>query len=263
MSRGFRIALVVLLVPLGLLVAAGLLMERSRQPDARLAASLPYQPRYAAFRERLRALSGKLPTGVAEQRPVPPLDPPINYSTFPDAVDSRNTDGVMYEQMLDPDVEEVQPFGVHLSTFLIGALRWTGSHPPQTYYAATVPEGFTTELERGLNLRYLAVARVARFDPVVMVDAKTFRGGFAHIDGLLVDLQTDAVRCAFGAEARTPDRFEVYGKQKSEQNVSLQERARQALCQSARGAFLQKMLDVCGGHVRSDALSEFDRPCGW
>jgi len=166
--------------------------------DPRIAAVKPYQARYAALRQRLRALAAKLPAEVDEMRPSPPLDPPVNYSTF-GPVDARNTDGLMYEQLLDPDVEGVKPFGVQISTFLAEALRSSGPRPPlHGSREFDDPARLVAALERGLQLRYLAVSRVLRHDPIVLLSYRTFTGGTAQISGVLVDLQTDAVRCAFG-----------------------------------------------------------------
>jgi hypothetical protein len=254
---------IVVLVTSGLLLLAWLFPDQVRKlTDPRIAAAKSYQARYAALRQRLRALAAKLPGEVDEMRPSPPLDPPVNYSTF-GPVDARNTDGLMYEQLLDPDVEGVKPFGVQISTFLAEALRSSGPRPPlHGSREFDDPARLAAALERGLQLRYLAVSRVLRHDPIVLLSYGTFTRGTAEISGVLVDLQTDAVRCAFRVRADTPTRFHTSGKDLEAQDASLQERARLALCDSGRSAFLTAMLNVCGGHVRSDAVSTWDHPCG-
>ncbi len=115
----------------------------------------------------------------------------------------------MYDYLLDPETElrDQDQLDLRLSNYLRRLLQWTGPESPMSpsVLKKRAQEGLTEEFEQALQIRYLGVARVARYDPPVAVSEEVFTGGYAEVDGFLVDMTTQEVLCAFRITARPND----------------------------------------------------------
>ncbi|MBN1219858.1 MAG: hypothetical protein JXM69_13095 [Anaerolineae bacterium] len=207
-----------------------------------------YQPQYDQLRVKLQEIAPALPETTGEQAAAS-LNPPPHYVER--SKEALNTDIVMYEQLLNPDVELRQnnQLDLLLSNDLITALRWTGDHSPMQPASLKQKAAEVTRqtLEQGLQIKYLGVARVTKYEPVIPVDEKTFGGGLAEIAGFLVDLDSQEVLCAFNISARPEAQVAYQYKEGENQVQALAEAARSNLWGNARAAFITALNEQCGG----------------
>lgn len=218
-----------------------------------------YQSQYKDLRVKLQKVAQALPETASEQV-ASNLNPPPKYVER--AKEALNTDIVMYEQLLDPDVElrENNQLDLILSNALVTGLRWTGDHNPMLASSLKQSAADTTTaiLEQGLHLKYLGVARVTEYQPAVATDPQTFTGGLAKIDGFLVDLDSQAVVCSFGISASPEAQVPYQYKENESQTQKLTEAAYSSLWRNSRQAFIASFNKLCGGEfalLKSDTAS--------
>lgn len=208
-----------------------------------------FKPQFAELRTELQAVAAALPESASEQPAAQPLNPAPDYKegTYGEV---RNTDIVMYDHLLDPDLDlGDNQLDLTLSNYVIMYLKMTG--PKSTWSPSTLkkraPEGRAEEFEQALQVRYLGVARVVKYEPPVAVSKDSFSGGYTEVDGFLVDMETQQVLCSFSIAAR-PNELVSYKYKEGEDPVkALAEFAHSTLWENARQAFVKKMGEMCGG----------------
>jgi hypothetical protein len=208
-----------------------------------------FKPQYATWRTQLQQIAPKVPQQAGEQVVTQPLSPRPAYSK--DAKEPQNTDVLMYEYLLDPDakVDSATHLDLTLTNHLLRALQWTGDHNPMSESAlkSTSTAATLSDLEQGLLLKYVAVARVSAYQPVTAVDKDTFHGGAAKIDGYLIDLSNQAIVCSFGIAVTPPKQVDYKYKAGEDQAQALAKAAHSVMWSNAREGFIAALNDKCGG----------------
>jgi hypothetical protein len=207
-----------------------------------------FKPQFATLRETLGAIANALPDSVEDQPAAQPLDPAPNYNG---GAQLGNTDILMYDQLLNPeiDLEQGTTLDLNLSNYLLTHLLWTGPENPMGSGALSESAGdeFAKEFEQILQMKYLGVARVVVYDPPVAIDAETFEGGYAEVQGFLVDMATREVRCSFNLSAIPADTVSYTYKEGEDPQAALNNFAHSTLWENARNTFIEKMGQTCGG----------------
>ncbi|MEW6405566.1 MAG: hypothetical protein AB1649_27550 [Chloroflexota bacterium] len=207
---------------------------------------LEFKPRYDNLRADLQAIAGALPETAADQQVTQVLDPAPDYNAD-DYGGIRNTDIVMYAHLLDPelDLRDNNQLDLGLSRYVVKYLEWTGTDFFTSDKRAS--DDWIVGFEQALDIRYLGIARVGAYDPPVAVSADSFTGGYAEVDGFLVDLHTREVLCSFSIAAE-PSKTVSYSYEEGEDRVAtLQKFAHSTLWENAREAFITRMQENCGG----------------
>jgi hypothetical protein len=208
-----------------------------------------FKPQYDTLRVQLQQVVQKMPQQVGEQPVTQPLTPRPAYTK--DAKEPQNTDVLMYENLLDPDAKlnSDTQLDLTLTNHLLRALQWTGANNPISDSAmkSTATAGVLSDLEQGLQLKYLAVAKVTAYQPVTAVDKDTFHGGAAKIDGYLIDLGSQAIVCSFGFSVAPPKQVDYKYKEGEDQAQALAKAAHSVAWSNAREKFIAALNDKCGG----------------
>ena len=207
-----------------------------------------FKPQYAELRTKLQQVAGKIPQRATERKVTQNLTPQPVYTTQTDK--PANTDILMHPHLLDPDakLDPSNQFDLQLANHLLRALQWTGDKNPMSATALKtgVTDSVIRDLEQGLQTRYLAVAKVAAYAPVVAVDKKTFRGGQATLDGFLVDLTDQSVVCSFTVSAKAQEQLSYTYKENEDATEALAKLARSSLWSAARQEFIKALNEKCG-----------------
>jgi hypothetical protein len=168
-----------------------------------------------------------------------------------DAKESMNTDVLMYDHLIDPDarLDTDTQLDLTLTNHLLRALQWTGTHNPMSEAALMnkATDNVLRDLEQGLQLKYLAVAKVVAYQPVVAVDKDTYSGGQTAIDGYLIDLSNQAIVCSFGVSAAPPKQIDYKYAKGEDPAEALAKAARSSAWSSAREKFIAALNNLCGG----------------
>ena len=208
-----------------------------------------FKPQYAELRAKLQQLAGKIPQRASERKVTGSLTPQPVYTTQTDK--PANTDILMHPQLLDPDakLDQSNQLDLQLANHLLRALQWTGDKNPMSAAAlkAKATDSVIRDLEQGLQIRYLAVAKMAAYAPVAAVDKKTFRGGQATLDGFLVDLTNQSVVCSFTVSAKAQEQISYTYKENEDATEALAKLARSSLWSAARQEFIKALNEKCGG----------------
>jgi hypothetical protein len=208
-----------------------------------------FKPQYDMLRTQLQQAVQKIPQQVGEPPVTQPLTPRPAYTK--DAKEPQNTDVLMYENLLDPDAKlnSDTQLDLTLTNHLLRALQWTGTHNPMSEAALKnkATDNVLHDLEQGLQLKYLAVAKVVAYQPVVAVDKDTYSGGQAAIDGYLIDLSKQAVVCSFGVSVSPPKQIDYKYAKGEDQAEALAKAARSSAWSSAREEFIAALNNRCGG----------------
>ncbi len=207
---------------------------------------LEYKPQFDNLRMDLQAIAGNLPETAADRPVTQTLDPAPDYNAGDDA-SIRNTDIVMYEHLLNPelDLRDNNRLDLGLSKYVVKYLNWTGSDSFTSDRRAS--EEWIAGFEHALDIRYLGIAKVGVYEPPVAVSAESFTGGFTEVDGFLVDVQTKEILCSFSIAAK-PNKMVNYTYREGEDRVAALEKfAHSTLWENAREAFITKMQENCRG----------------
>ena len=236
-----RIAILVLVVGLALFLAGC--------GPTKIDVILELKPQYDALRADLQTIAATLPEKAEDQAVAQPLEP-APYFNSDDYSVTRNTDVMMYEHLLDPeeDLADTGKLDLLLSN-LKTYVYWTGPKSPYLLKESKsrADDEFRAKFEQAPQIRYLGIARINHFDPIVAVNAETFKGGYTDIDGFLVDMQTQEIVCSFNMTVRPDEDIHYAYKEGESQTYALAEAARSNLWSNARDAFLDNMAEMCGG----------------
>jgi hypothetical protein len=188
------------------------------------------RPAMNALRTRLSDIALALPDQAAEQSAPADLSPAPRYGTA-----DANTDIMMYDQMFDPEDDMLDPADLDLimSNIILSPLLWTGD--------------FDQQFTRAAGLSYVGVARVRSYEPAVAIDAKTYSGGSAEIDGFLVSLSTNEVLCSFSVSAAPDESVSYTYKENEDPRSQLEGFVRSSIWQDGRTKLLAGFGEFCGG----------------
>lgn len=207
-----------------------------------------YRPQYNALRQELAEIANSLPAAADVAAVAGPYSPMPDY--LEGAEEVSNTDFLMYDQLLDPDVDpyEIGKLDFLMSNHLDTFLQWTGPDNPMSEQAleSEAPENRAEQFEQTLNLAYLGVARVVDFVPAVGIDPQTFTGGTAVVEGFLVRMDDHTVLCAFtiSADAGTDVYYSTQENEDPTEQLALS--ANSSLWSNARQKFVSAMNEACG-----------------
>ncbi len=215
-----------------------------------------YRSQYAQMRADLKAIAKILPVYRKDQAPLLPLNPAPNYRQ--EGGEAVNTDILMYEHLLDPDADLDDPehCELYLTAFLRNYLQWTGpKNPMDPSVLRSRTTSFSKELQSGLQLKYLGIARVVKYQsPKVLKDESPdasdetkYSGGTVSIAGYLVDLPSKQVLCVFGLSAKTADSVETSVNEGEDAKAALESAARSTMTTAARQKFVEAAQKTCGG----------------
>jgi len=208
-----------------------------------------YTPQFDALRADFEAIAAALPPVTGEIEALA-LDPAPDYQTGSYG-EIRNTDIVMYRQLLDPYIElrDENLFDLRFSNYIVSYLRCMGESSPMsaTTLEKRADKEKADEYEQALDIAYLGVARVNAYEPPIAIDKDTFVGGTVAIDGFLVDVDTQAVLCAFSITAYPNEEVRYQVRENESHTDALRRFAYSTLWSNAREAFMEKMNALCGG----------------
>src|SRR5215469_16359989 len=127
-----------------------------------------YEGQFAAKRQQFQSIAQALPApGSVRENTAANLSPKPVYGVR----DSANTEIVMYDQLLNPDIksEGHNRLDLILSGGLLNAMKWTGPNDPTSPSVLdqrSAPD-MDKSLTKALATKYLVVVRPARFDAPV------------------------------------------------------------------------------------------------
>jgi len=212
-----------------------------------------YEAQFSAKREQFKKIAGILPpAGSVKEASSASLSPKPVYDAKNSA--SNNTEIVMYDQLLDPDISSDgnnRRLDLLLSDVLLNAIRWTGPKNPMSGSALDRhnPDMEQT-LKQALNERYLVVIRPVSFVAPVAIDEGTFKPATADIEGFVVDLSGDKVVGSFRFSAHSASTVQ-YTTKKSDNSATrqsqLEEFAYSSLYVEARNKLKPLLEQTTGG----------------
>lgn len=211
-----------------------------------------FKPQYAELRVKLQQIAQKIPERAAELKAAQALSPQPQYTYGSDA--PTNADILMYPHLLDPDKSLVldKQLDMKWASPLLRGLQYTGEKSPMSATALKnkASEKIASDLEEALKTRYLAVAQVTAYQPVVAVDKNTFKGGSVQVNGYLVDLESQEVLCSFTVSARPQEQISYKYKEGEDPTKALAEWAESSLNGNARAEFIKAINEHCGGDFK-------------
>jgi hypothetical protein len=170
--------------------------------------------------------------------------------------DSGNTEIVMYDQLLNPDIksEGHNRLDLILSGGLLNAMQWTGPNDPTSPSVLDKKSvtGMEDSLKKYLATRYLVVIRPARFDAPVAVSADSFHGGSADVEVFVADLQDSHVPASGRFTAHSSANVEYMARKGDDKQARLQEFAYSTLFTDARQKVGALLPEITGGQFVLD-----------
>ena len=168
---------------------------------------------------------------------------------------SYNTEIVMYDQLLDPDVESHgnDRLDLQLSGDLMDGILWTGPKNPMSESVLDESAGDLEQtLKKALGFRYLVVLRPADFVAPVAVDENTYKPGMADIEGFIVDMQSNRVAGSFRFTAQSASKVEYSYKPDQSRESQLEGFAYSSLYTEARQKAGHLLEQTTGGQFVLD-----------
>jgi hypothetical protein len=210
-----------------------------------------YKPQFAQKREQWQAIARQLPAaGTTLPTPTPlKLDPRPLYDR---SGGPCNTEIVMHEQLLDPDVNLARDgkFDLQLSDRLLLAMRWTGPQNPMSAGARQQRAGelcSAKAFEAALNTRYLVVMRLTALEKPQAVNEKTFRGGKLELEGFLVDLSSQELLGVVRVSAQPAKEGDYVWKESEDQQRRMEEWIGSSMWSDARKKTQAELTRLTGG----------------
>lgn len=212
-----------------------------------------YEGQFASKRQQFQNIAHALPApGSVQANTVANLSPKPVYG----ARDSGNTEIVMYDQLLNPDVrsEGHNRFDLVLSGGLLNTMKWTGPNNPMSPSVLDKKSAPDTEpsLGKALATRYLVVVRPAGFDAPVAVSENSFKGGSAGVEVFVADLQDSHVPACGRFTAHSSANVEYVSKKGEDKQARLEEFAYSSLFTDARQKLGTLLPQITGGEFVLD-----------
>lgn len=175
-----------------------------------------YSAEFAEKRSQMLAIADSLPpTGSIKTNTAcdANLDPPFMFTQS--IYKKTNASILMYDQLLDPDVNLRSSFDISIGENFLNTVNWTG---PKSLISRKlddpVRESFRGDLEDGLDTKYLVVNRIVIYNETIVSagdtireivpdnfdlgDIKnTFTPGNIIIEGFVISLENNAVLCSY------------------------------------------------------------------
>lgn len=208
-------------------------------------------PEFDSMRAKLKEVAALIPEDVSGNSSGDvKVDPPMHYEEAKPL--PTNTEFMMFKNLTDPyyDYSDGGEIDLYLTKHLKRQLEWTGDKNPlaEAGKKRRVSENDLAEFEGALATRYLAVARLENFEPVVATGDNTFTGGSVLMSGHLVDLQEMKLLGSFLIEAIPAQEVSFSFKQgfddPKDRMVAF---ARSTVYTSLRKQFAEKMQETFGG----------------
>ena len=212
-----------------------------------------YESQFASKRQQFNSIAQALPAaGSVQGNTVGSLSPKPVYGVK----DSSNTEIVMYDQLLNPDIksEGHNRLDLILSGGLLNAMKWTGPNnptSPSVLDKRSAPE-MEASLKQALATRYLVVIRPARFDAPVAVSESSFRGGSADVEVFVAYLQDNHVPASGRFTAHPSITVEYASKKGEDKQARLEEFAYSSLFSDARQKLGTLLPQITGGQFVLD-----------
>jgi len=212
-----------------------------------------YEGQFAAKRQQFNSIAQALPApGSVHGNTVASLSPKPVYGVK----DSGNTEIVMYDQLLNPDIksEGHNRLDMILSGGLLNAMKWTGPNNPMS--PSVLDNRSAPDMERSLSkalaTRYLVVVRPARFDAPVSVSENSFKGGSADVEVFVADLQDSHVPASGSFTAHSSTNVQYMVKKGEDKQARLEEFAYSSLFTDARQKVGTLLPQITGGQFVLD-----------
>ena len=212
-----------------------------------------YEGQFAAKRQQFNSIAQALPApGSVQGNTVASLSPKPVYGVK----DSGNTEIVMFDQLLNPDIksEGHNRLDLILSGGLLNAMKWTGPNNPTS--ASVLDKRSAPDMEatlsKALATRYLVVVRPARFDAPVAVSENSFKGGSADVEVFVADLQGSHVPASGRFTAHSSTNVEYLSKKGEDKQARLEEFAYSSLFTDARQKVGTLLPQITGGQFVLD-----------
>ena len=207
-----------------------------------------YESQFAARRQQFQSIAGMLPApGSVRESSAASLSP---KPVFDAKSNSRNTEIVMYDQLLNPDIksEGHNRLDLLLSGDLLTAMQWTGPSNPMSSSVLDKSAGDMEQtLKQALATRYLVVLRPARFVAPVAVDENNFKGGSADVEVFVADLETNKVPGSGIFTAQSTKSVEYMFKKGEDKQRRLEDFAYSSLFTDARQKVGSLLPQITGG----------------
>ena len=168
-----------------------------------------YAPQFNERRQQFQKIAAALPApGSVTQASHASLSPKPVYDEAHES--SNNTEIVMYDQLIDPDIksEGHQRLDLLLHGNLLNAMQWTGPKNPMSGGLDKKNPQLEDTLKQAVGERYVVVLRPVRYIAPVAIDENTFKGGTADLEGFVADLQDLKVVGSFRYAARPAEKVE-------------------------------------------------------
>jgi hypothetical protein len=206
-----------------------------------------YESQFAAKRQQFQSIAGSLPApGSVRESNAASLSPKPVYDTR----SSRNTEIVMYDQLLNPDIksEGHNRLDLLLAGDLLRAMQWTGpANPMSPSVLDKKADDIEQILKQALAMRYLVVVRPARFVAPVAVDENNYKGGAADVEVFVADLETNKVPASGGFTAQSAKNVEYMFKKGDDKQSRLAEFAYSSMFTDARQKLGSLLQQITGG----------------
>ncbi len=211
-----------------------------------------YKPQLDAMRADLVAIADALPEKAEDIAVSGALEPAPEYNADNFGV-VTNTDILMFENLSDPvlDLSTTDQFDLNFQRSILKYLRlgMPGYGVPVDQSAS---DEWIEKLEKALALKYLGVARVTQYEPVVGISPDEFEGGSVELDGFLVDVDSKEVLCSFSISATPNDQVNYSYQEGEDQTAALERFAHSTMWSNAREAFIDGLNTNCGGVFELD-----------
>ncbi|HTN73982.1 MAG TPA: NPCBM/NEW2 domain-containing protein [Pirellulaceae bacterium] len=212
-----------------------------------------YRPRMQELQAKLQRLAANMPQRVGDQAVTTQLQPRL-YKVEGDA--QSNTEVRMIEQLTD---DRADP---KLNLNVLGewgaCFRWLEpDSAPQSANAGSIRQAY----EQTVNTRYLVVHRVKDLQAPRAIDDERFTPGAARIEGVVFDLNTEAIVATYTIDAQTSNQVNFAVRDGETRRDGLQRFADSSLWEDARKKTGEKLANMTYGVVQFDRHREkFDVP---
>lgn len=236
-----------LLIPFGVVLALSLSGCGEKLGDY----IVRMKPEYSAMREKLASAASMIPAQVTEGAATDgDLDPPLDFRE--EAKEPTNTEFLMFRHLTDPyfDYNKEGGIDLFLAKHLKRHLEWTGENSPlaDSGKKRRISDSDIAEFEGVLATRYLAVARLEKYEPVVATGPQSYQGGSAVMSGHLFDLKEMKLLGSFLIEAVPAKEVNfTYNKNQDDPQERMVAFARSSVYSSLRKQFAEKMQTMFGG----------------
>ncbi len=203
-----------------------------------------YQAPMDQLRQKLARLAEKMPPGVGDQAVSAALDPPL---LLVDDDANSNAQAMMFEHLSDAAAN--LDLDLLIDNELKPCLRWTSDLPP----GSTGDVNFMRKsFEQATRARYLVVHRTLSYVPAKARDEENFTPARARVQGVVFDLETEAVLATYVVQAMSAEKVEYVYREGESRAEGIERFADSSVWSATRAAAAEKLANVTGGSVQFD-----------